>query len=300
MKHSSGSTTWKVGELAEATGLTVRTLHHWDELGLVVPSRLTAAGHRLYGDHDVRRVYEVVALRELGLSLETIGRVLSGDELELGKVLEAHVSQVRTQLGALRALENRLSALVTHVRRAGAPPTSDLLGLIDEVSKMSEIFRQYFTDEQIAALQERRERLGDEHIAAVENEWATVISALQAEMDAGTAPTEPRVQALAARWMALLEAFDGGDPALREANNRMRVENPDEVQHAGGPSEERWSSTSTGSTMPGTTELSRPGPGPPERSGRPGPRSVPGAVAEAPPLADGRFIPKSGWHRLNR
>jgi DNA-binding transcriptional MerR regulator len=64
---------WKVGELARATGLTVRALHHYDELGLLVPSERTQAGHRLYGEDDVRRLYRVVALRHLGLPLSERG-----------------------------------------------------------------------------------------------------------------------------------------------------------------------------------------------------------------------------------
>ena len=56
---------WKVGELAGLAGLTVRTLHHWDEIGLISPSMRTASGHCLYDEADVRRLYEVVALREL-------------------------------------------------------------------------------------------------------------------------------------------------------------------------------------------------------------------------------------------
>ncbi|MGH3481002.1 MAG: MerR family transcriptional regulator [Pseudonocardiaceae bacterium] len=61
--------TWKVGQLARLTGLTVRTLHHYDQVGLLCPSARTPSGHRLYGDQDVR----IVALRELGLPLEVIG-----------------------------------------------------------------------------------------------------------------------------------------------------------------------------------------------------------------------------------
>ena len=224
---------WKVGELAEATGLTVRTLHHWDELGLVAPSTRTASGHRLYGAADVQRVYHVVALRELGLSLEAIGDVLDGGGPGLGEVLEAHVTQVRAQLSALRSLESTLSALVTRVRRTGSPAPSDLLGLIDEVSKMDEKFKEYFTDEQLATLYQRRERLGEDHIAAAESEWPSLIAAVQAEKDAGTDPGEPRVQALAARWMELLEEFDGGDPAIREANGRMLTDNQDGVACGG-------------------------------------------------------------------
>ncbi|MEU9562313.1 MerR family DNA-binding transcriptional regulator [Streptomyces sp. NPDC048161] len=59
--------TWKVGTLAEASEPTVRTLHHWVRIGLLSPSRRTAAGHREYGEQDVIRLYQVLAPRRLGL-----------------------------------------------------------------------------------------------------------------------------------------------------------------------------------------------------------------------------------------
>lgn len=238
MRVLNGQPVWKVGELAEATGLTVRTLHHWHDRGLITPSARTGAGHRLYDESDVRRVYEVVALRELGLSLDTIGDVLGPGGAGLAEVLEAHVGQVRARLAALRSLETTLSTLVTGIRRTRSPTTSELLQLIEEVSKMTETFRNYFTDEQIAALQQRRERLGEDYVTQVQAEWPQLAAKVQAEMDAGTDPAEPRVRELAKRWMELLEAFDGGDPDLREANFRMRADNAEEVQRAGGPSEE--------------------------------------------------------------
>lgn len=229
----------KVGELARATGLTVRTLHHWEERGLVVPSRRTAAGHRLYDERDVRRVYEVVALRELGLSLEAIAEVLAPERDRLEEILSAHLEQVQARLRAMRDLQTTLSALVAGLRGSAPPDSSDLMGLIDEVSKMTETFNNYFTDEQLAALEARRQELGEDTIRAAEREWPELIAAVQAEMDAGTDPAEPKVQALATRWAELLEGFHGGDPGLREGLYRMRDENADEVQSRGGPTDEQ-------------------------------------------------------------
>jgi MerR family transcriptional regulator, thiopeptide resistance regulator len=54
-----------VGRLAAATGLTVRTLHHWDAIGLLAPAERSQAGHRRYGPAEVRRLYRIVALRRL-------------------------------------------------------------------------------------------------------------------------------------------------------------------------------------------------------------------------------------------
>jgi MerR family transcriptional regulator, thiopeptide resistance regulator len=66
----------RVGELAAATGLTVRTLHYYEEIGLLVASGRTPAGHRLYGDEDVERLYRICLLRRLGLPLDQIGKAL--------------------------------------------------------------------------------------------------------------------------------------------------------------------------------------------------------------------------------
>ncbi|MDQ4027695.1 MAG: MerR family DNA-binding transcriptional regulator, partial [Actinomycetota bacterium] len=61
---------WKIGDLARETGLTVRTLHHYDEVGLLRPSARTEAGHRLYDENGVKRLYRILALRQIGLRLD--------------------------------------------------------------------------------------------------------------------------------------------------------------------------------------------------------------------------------------
>jgi DNA-binding transcriptional MerR regulator len=70
--------TWRIGEVATATGLTVRALHHYDQIGLVVPSARTSGGHRLYTSADLMLLYQVTAMRQLGLSLEQVGILLAG------------------------------------------------------------------------------------------------------------------------------------------------------------------------------------------------------------------------------
>ncbi|MBP2366398.1 MerR family transcriptional regulator [Pseudonocardia parietis] len=218
----------KVGELARATGLTVRTLHHWEERGLVVPSARTAADHRVYDDGDVRRVYQVVALRELGLPLDAIGDLLTNGSFDV--VLAAHLEQVDARLTALRSLRGTLAGVVDRLRAAPAPDPSDVLRMIDEVSRVNDTFAQYFTPEQVAELQARRTE-GEATAAA----WPELIAAVRAEMDAGTDPADPRVRALATRWAELLESFHRGDPELREQLYRMRADNTAEVAAAGGP-----------------------------------------------------------------
>ncbi len=107
--------TWKVGPLASATGLTVRTLHHWDEIGLVCPSGRTTSGHRLYEADDVQRLYQVLALRQLGLSLDSIAAVTDGDT-SLSEILDAHRAYLDEQLTATRTLRAHVEMLSRRVR----------------------------------------------------------------------------------------------------------------------------------------------------------------------------------------
>ncbi|RCV50296.1 MerR family transcriptional regulator [Marinitenerispora sediminis] len=231
-----GGPVWKVGELARRTGLTVRTLHHYEQVGLLRPAARTAAGHRLYGAADVRRLYQVVALRELGLPLDVIGILLAG-EADIAERLAEHLALVEQRLVRLRSLRSRLAALVATAESTGSTAPADLLGLIEEVVRMQDVINNYFSEEQLALLEERRRALGEDAIAAAEAEWPELIAKVQAEMDAGTDPADPRVRALAGRWMGLLEAFHGGDDGLRESLFTMYAENSEQINRdSGGPS----------------------------------------------------------------
>src|SRR5256885_13714858 len=88
----------KVGELARRTGLTVRTLHHYDEIGLLRPSLHTGSGHRLYAAADVARLQQVVSLRQLGFSLEEIGACLTRPDFSPLKVIDLHLARLREQI----------------------------------------------------------------------------------------------------------------------------------------------------------------------------------------------------------
>ncbi len=187
--------TWKVGQLAQLTGLTVRTLHHYDQVGLLCPSTRTPSGHRLYDEQDVRRLYRIVALRELGLPLDVIGDLLTG-EPDLADLLRDHLAHVDKQLATIQALRHRLAGMVAAMQALGPPPSADLLVLIEQVRKVDEIMKRYFTDEQLATLTQRHEQVGEAATASVIAEWPQLIAQVQAELDAGTDPAAPKVQAL--------------------------------------------------------------------------------------------------------
>ncbi len=101
---------WTVGELAQATGLSHRVLRHWEQLGLVTPTR-TAAGHRRYGPGEITRLYQALALRQAGLRLGQIRTLLDARNPEsAATTLRAHLAELDADLHRRGLLRDRLAA----------------------------------------------------------------------------------------------------------------------------------------------------------------------------------------------
>ena len=118
--------TWKVGALAQLTGLTVRALHHYDHLGLLTPSRRTAAGHRLYTSDDVARLYRISLLRRLGFPLDQIARVLDDPQWQLQEAVRRHLDDTTRRVGLALSLRARLSGMATQLARFASPSPDEL------------------------------------------------------------------------------------------------------------------------------------------------------------------------------
>lgn len=200
----------KVGELARRSGITVRTLHHWDEIGLLRPSRHTAAGHRLYEKQDVARLHRIRSLRFLGFGLAEIARLLERPERHLAGLIRGRLCDLEAQIELAQSLKSKLEIFAQRLE-------AEQLLTLDEMMKQLELmkmYEKYYTPDQLNRLEERRRSLGPQAMAAAEAEWPRLIVEVQALRNAGVAPGDPRAQALAVRWMALVEAFTGGDPGI--------------------------------------------------------------------------------------
>ncbi len=125
---------WKVGELARATGLTVRALHHYDEVGLLVPSERTPAGHRLYAEADVRRLYRVLALRRLGMRLDEIASLLDDERVSLVETVRRHLDQVERQLERQQLLRQRLRHILEALERSIEPAVEEFIDALEAMA----------------------------------------------------------------------------------------------------------------------------------------------------------------------
>lgn len=225
-------TPWKVGELARQTGLSVRTLHYYDEIGLLQPSERTASGHRLYTAGDIARLQQVRSLRQLGFSLEEIRAWLRQPGCSARGVIQLHLERLRGQIEQLQRLRRRLEAIAARLDAAEEVSVAELTKTI-EVMTMFEKFEKYYTPEQMEEVKERGRQLGEERIRQVEGEWPGLIAEVRAEMERGTPASDPRVQELARRWMSLVREFTGGNPEIAKSLSTLYREEPSVREHAG-------------------------------------------------------------------
>ena len=218
----------KVGELAKRTGLTVRTLHHYDEIGLLKPSLHTDAGYRLYTAADVARLQQVLSLRQLGFSLEEVRACLDRPDFSPLEVIRLHVARLREQIELQRKLCERLETLAEHFRTAEEVSAEAFLYTI-EVMTMLE---NYYTPEQMESFRKRHEAdpEGTAELARQGTaDWNALLAEYKAEMDKGTDPADPRAQVLDSRRRALVSVFSGGDAAIEQNLKRMWTEQGDNL-----------------------------------------------------------------------
>jgi DNA-binding transcriptional MerR regulator len=218
-----------VGEVARRTGLSVRTLHHYDALGLLQASGRTDAGYRLYTVRDLMKLQQIVLLKSLGLSLAQIARTLSSDGPTLLRTIETHVSRLRTRIEQEQRVCARLEETAARLRKRRTPTIEEIVRTIEEVT-MSE---KYFTPEQVEWMRERRAVVGEARIREVEAEWPRLVAEVRAAMENGTPPSDPHVRSLAGRWHGLVQEFTNGNLGISKAVATIYKEEPAVRQKTG-------------------------------------------------------------------
>ena len=98
-----------VKQVSALTGVSVRTLHHYDEIGLLKPSRVTNAGYRLYDDTSLRRLHSILLLKELQFSLKDIKDILDDPQFDPMQALQQQIKLLELQ-------KQHLEKLLSHAR----------------------------------------------------------------------------------------------------------------------------------------------------------------------------------------
>jgi MerR family transcriptional regulator, thiopeptide resistance regulator len=200
-------------QFAVLAGVTVRTLHHYDRLGLLRPRR-TESGYRVYRESDLERLEQIVALKFVGLPLKRIKTLLDRDNFELAEALPRQ----RLVLEAKRKLIDRAIQAIQDAERTlatGQRPDAALLKTIIEVIEMQHNpnwSEKYYSEEARAKIDARKKEWNSELQEQVSKQWTELFRDVEAALNED--PGSPKAQALAARWKTLVEGFTGGDPEV--------------------------------------------------------------------------------------
>lgn len=221
---------WKIGELAELAGLTVRTLRHYDQIGLFSPSRHTETGHRQYTKEDMERLQPILSLKQLGLSLKEIQATLSHDRKDSAvSIIQAQIDQVRREISRSQRLLEELETALLAARHHQARTVEDILNLL-EAFKLNQ--NKYFSEQQMAGMRKTFEKTDEQQVARLEEEFKSLIGQIRKEKMKGTSPSSPEVRKFAQRWNDIVDTFSGKDPELRKQAEQFHYDHPgNELQY---------------------------------------------------------------------
>jgi DNA-binding transcriptional MerR regulator len=217
----SMSEMFKAQEFASLAGVTVRTLHHYDRLGLLKPRARTESGYRLYRENDLMVLEQITVLKFLGLPLKRIREVMAGKTGALKPALQL-------QLWALAEKRRRLDLAMQAIREAqqilesGQEPDGRAFQKILEVMEMeknTDWMMKYYDEESRAKVEDRKRLWSPELQERVSKQWADLFADIAAAKDED--PTSLKAQALADRWNALVGEFTGGDPGIAQGLRAM-------------------------------------------------------------------------------
>jgi len=205
---------YTVREFAELASVTVRTLHHYERLGLLKPRR-SRAGYRLYTLRELERLEQIVALKFLGVPLKQIKSLLDRDPLALPEALRV---QLKILEGKRQLLDRAIYAISEAIAtiQSGKPAGPALLQNIIGVIKMQNDidFRQkYFSQEAWMKLKKIDKQASFEERMGKPRAWINLICDVKAAIEED--PASEKAQALAARWMEQIETSSHGDSGIK-------------------------------------------------------------------------------------
>ncbi|PDP89572.1 MerR family transcriptional regulator [Glycomyces fuscus] len=226
-----------VGQVSARLGVTVRALHHWDEIALARPSLRTAAGYRLYTAGDLERLHRIVVYRELGLGLDRIRALLDGSAADVPGALREQRARVAERIDRLQQLGDGLDRMIDAHERGlllTAEQQAAVLGPRWDPDWPAQARQRYGDTKQWLQYAERSASRGPEEWRAVADAVADLDRALGDAMDAGVAPGSPRANRLVERHREVFASYFPLTRRMQVCLGRMFEADPGFAAHYDG------------------------------------------------------------------
>jgi len=212
---------FKIGELARRTGLTIRTLRHYDALGLLRPSDRTPSAYRLYSPADLTRLLHIQSLKTLGLTLSEIARALDDPAYAPQHVLQKHIEVLEARVAQEQELVSRLHKLQGKTE-VGWTEIAETIALTQRVARQVGHFMQTAQDisEQLTLSDEQLQSLQNQSWNSGNDDWETLLTHVFTALEENVAPTSTEARILATRWQHLVGRTTADRPDIAQAIGR--------------------------------------------------------------------------------
>ena len=217
-----------VKAFADDAGVTVRTLHLYDRLGLLKPAALTGSGYRLYGEAELERLEQILALRFIGFNLEQIKELLSGPVPPLLVALRMQREVIARQK---RRLETALAAIDKVERTLERDESADRWKALQTVIEVFKVpndwdwMKNYYSEEARKKIEENLRETSAEVIEQGQRAWATLIAEIEEATRNGVDPHGDIAQRIAERYRELLSQFTRGNAEIAAGLNKLWSDN---------------------------------------------------------------------------
>jgi len=206
-----------IKEFADLTKVTVRTLHYYDQLGLLKPSFERANGYRVYTDADLLKLQQIVTLKFMGFSLGQIRELLDSKGYEAVKSLKVQAGAVKDEIARLRQASRAIDQVLRLLETKGRINRQKLIKIM-EVIQMGEDVKKtwhekFYTEVELKEFAEVGKKYTPEMAKAYERRWAELIAEVKKNLKAD--PASETAQSLAKRWKDLLNEAYGDRPELK-------------------------------------------------------------------------------------
>ncbi|MFD1291504.1 MerR family transcriptional regulator [Laceyella putida] len=208
---------YQTGQFAKKASVTIRTLRYYDQIGLLSPSHHTKTGHRLYTDHDLFRLEQILALKYLGFPLSEIKTVLDEGPQDIKQALALQKRMVKEKLQQMRLLLSTIEH-AEHLLSDGQLRWKSIIQLIQAVQMSNQHgdldWRKYYSEEAAKKVEERQKTYTAEEAARDQLRWEKVIATFKQAYAQQLPFDHPTVKEAAQEWQQLIYEFTQGDPAI--------------------------------------------------------------------------------------
>jgi DNA-binding transcriptional MerR regulator len=208
---------FKIGEVAKKTGVSVRSLRHYDSIGLLAPSFHSEARYRLYSKSDLIQLQKVVSLKQMGFSLQAIKTILRDDAISLQKTMQMHLIYIQEKLAQQQQIYQQIKH-VCDLINARKKVSIDTICQTVESIKMLE---KYYSQEQLEALKKRSFHLDEKKAQEYDDAWYEIFDGLSSFQKQGIAAYDSKTKPFVIKAQKMLALFTQGDVGIEQSLERM-------------------------------------------------------------------------------